>query len=344
MTTQENQGGEIAMIDLGSKQTRVAVTGAAGFIGGHLVKYLRAKGYWVRGIDIRSPEFWSIADADEFCLCDLRDWPEALKAFEGIEEVYGLAADMGGIGFITHDKASIVRNNTLINLHSIDAARLNRVKRYLFTSSACAYPIYRQTQPDAPALKEEEVWPAQPEKGYGEEKLFMERICEYYWEDYGLETRIVRFHNTFGPYGTWEGGREKSPAALCRKVAEAKDGDTIEIWGDGKQTRSYNYIDDCVEGVYRLMRSDYRDPLNLGSDRMVSIDELADIIVAISGKQIHKSYNLDAPQGVRGRNSDNTRSAEVLKWEPKVRLEDGLSRTYEWIAKQVEKKRAAHCA
>jgi GDP-D-mannose 3', 5'-epimerase len=316
---------------------RVLVTGASGFIGGHLVEYLVNRGYWVRGADIKEPEYRATA-AQEFMRLDLRDPEKAMMACAGVDEVYGLAADMGGIGFITHHKAAIVRNNTLINLSTIEAARFNKVKRYFYTSSACAYPGFKQEDVNAKPLREEDAYPADPEDGYGWEKLYFERVCRHYREDYGLETRIVRFHNTYGPLGTYDGGREKSPAALCRKVALAENGGTIEIWGDGKQTRSYNYIDDCVEGIYRLMCSDYQEPLNLGTDRLVSIDELADIIIAISGKTIYKTYNLDAPQGVRGRNSDNTRLRNVLGWEPQVSLEEGLKRTYEWIESQVKSR------
>lgn len=319
-------------------QTRVAVTGAGGFIGGHLSKYLRERGYWVRGVDIKSPEYRPQTDFDEFKRADLRDWQQALNAVGDVHEVYGLAADMGGIGFITQGKAAIVRNNTLINLNTIEAARLNGVQRYFYTSSACAYPGFLQYETDAAPLKEEDAYPADPEDGYGWEKLYFERVCRHYREDYGLETRIVRFHNTFGPKGAYDGGREKSPAALCRKIALANDGDEIEVWGDGEQTRSYNYIDDCVEGIYRLMRSDYREPLNLGQDRMVSINELVDMVAKIAGKTIRKRYDLTKPQGVRGRNSDNTRLREALGWEAKVSLEEGLDKTYHWIESQVKKK------
>ena len=323
-----------------STGTRVLITGAGGFIGHHLTKYLVNKGYWVRGVDIKEPEYEQ-SGADEFKLLDLTRWENCLEATEGIDEVYGLAANMGGIGFIETHKAEIVRDSTLMNMHSIEAARQNGVNRYLFTSSACIYPGHLQKSADVTPLKEEDAYPADAEDGYGWEKLYMERVCRHYREDYGLDTRIVRFHNIFGPLGTYDGGREKSPAAICRKIALANDGDDIEVWGDGGQTRSYCYIDDCVEGIYRLMRSNHVDPINLGQDRMISINELVDIVSQIAGKRIGKRYDTTKPQGVRGRNSDNTRLREVLNWEPRISLEEGLERTYQWIAAELEKKSAA---
>ena len=242
-----------------------------------------------------------------------------------MDEVYNLAANMGGIGFIESHKAEIMRDSALINLHMIEAARNNGVQRFLFSSSACVYPGYLQQTADVTPLREEDAYPADAEDGYGWEKLFMERQCRHYYEDYGLETRVVRFHNIYGELGTYDGGREKSPAAISRKVALAEDGDAIEVWGDGEQTRSYCYVGDCVEGIYRLMRSDYRAPLNLGTDRMVTINELVDIVARIADKRIEKVYDLTKPQGVRGRNSDNTRLRQVLGWEPQVSLEDGLA-------------------
>ena len=314
---------------------KVLVTGAGGFIGHHLVTHLKNQGYWVRGVDLKYPEYSDI-DADEFEILDLRRWDNCLQATRGIDEVYALAADMGGMGFISAHHAEILFNNALINLHTLEAARVNGVKRYLYSSSACIYPEYRQESTDILPLKEEDAYPAQPQDAYGWEKLIAERLCLHYREDYGFETRIVRFHNIFGPLGTWTGGREKAPAALCRKIATAKmTGDhRVEIWGDGNQTRSFCYIDDCVEGIYRLMRSDYREPLNLGQDRMLSIDELADLIADAAGIEIEKVH-IPGPQGVRGRNSDNTRLREELQWEPQISLEDGLARTYAWIEAQV---------
>ena len=322
-----------------SQQTKVLVTGAGGFIGHHLTKYLVERGYFVRGVDIKEPEYEATA-ANEFLLFDLSQAGNCLQATEGMEEVYGLAANMGGIGFIENNKAVIVRDNTLINLHTIEAVRINGVKRYLYTSSACIYPTYNQKETDVTPLKESDAYPADAEDGYGWEKLYMERVCRHYTEDFGLDTRVVRFHNIFGPLGTYDGGREKSPAAICRKIALAQDGEDIEVWGDGEQTRSYCYIDDCVEGIYRLMKSDHREPINLGQDRMISINELVDIVSKIAGKKIGKRYDLTKPQGVRGRNSDNTRLREVLNWEPSVSLEEGLAITYHWIAGELEKQSA----
>jgi nucleoside-diphosphate-sugar epimerase len=320
-----------------NKNKRILVTGAGGFIGHHLVKRLKAEGYWVRGVDIKYPEF-EPSPADEFELLDLRRWDNCLIATRGIDEVYHLAADMGGIGYITAYHADVARNNILINAHMLEASRINGVKKFLFTSSACVYPRYRQNTPDVTPLKEEDAYPADPEPGYGWEKLFTEELCRYYWQDYKFETRIVRLHNVYGPLGTYEGGREKAPAAICRKIALAKDGDEIEVWGDGNQTRSFLYIDDCIEGLIRIMASDYREPLNLGSDRLVTINELVDIVAKIAGKNIKKKHDLTKPQGVRGRNSDNTRLRQVLGWEPQIPLEVGLEKTYKWIESELRKK------
>ena len=321
-----------------SIQVKVLVTGAGGFIGHHLVTHLKRQHYWVRGVDLKYPEY-AKTDADEFELLDLRLRDDCTRATRGIDEVYALAADMGGMGFISCHHSEILHNNALINIHALEAARRNGVRRYLVTSSACVYPEFKQTETEVVPLKEEDAYPAAPQDAYGWEKLIAERLCTHYREDYGLETRIVRFHNIFGPLGTWEGGREKAPAALCRKIAMAKLSgcDQIEIWGDGKQTRSFCYIDDCVKGLHMLMRSEHTQPLNLGQDRMVSIDELADLIAGGAGVHLEKKH-VPGPQGVRGRNSDNTRLRAVLGWEPEISLEEGLARTYRWIEQQVKEK------
>jgi GDP-D-mannose 3',5'-epimerase len=300
-----------------------------------LVTSLKEKGNWVRGADIKYPEF-KPTDADEFELLDLRLWENCLHATKGIDEVYALAADMGGMGFISFNHSQILHNNLLINIHTLDAAHKNGVKRYFYTSSACIYPEYLQNNTDVSPLKEDQAYPAQPQDAYGWEKLITEQLCTHYRKDLGIETRIVRFHNIFGPYGTWYGGREKAPAALCRKVAVAKlTGDyEIEIWGDGEQTRSFCYIDDCVKGIQKLMRSDYPEPLNLGQDRLISINQLAYLIADIAGIQISKKH-IQGPQGVRGRNSDNSRLRQILNWEPEISLEEGLYRTYLWVEEQV---------
>jgi GDP-D-mannose 3', 5'-epimerase len=319
---------------------RVLVTGAGGFIGHHLVSFLKRQGNWVRGVDIKHPEY-SRSEADEFQLLDLRLWEACLEATRGVSEVYALAADMGGMGFISQNHARILHNNLLISTHTLDAARENGVQRYLFASSACIYPEYRQMETAVAPLKEDDAYPANPQDAYGWEKLVTERLCLHYAEEHGIETRIVRFHNIFGPQGTWQGGREKAPAALCRKVAMAKltENPEMEIWGDGKQTRSFCYIDDCTNGLHRLMRSEYSQPLNLGQDRMVTINELADMVAEIAGIRIAKKH-VPGPQGVRGRNSDNTRLREVLGWEPEISLEEGLQRTYEWVENQVRQQLA----
>src|ERR1700722_11503736 len=317
---------------------RALVCGAGGFIGSHLVRRLKREGFWVRGVDLKFPEF-SPTDADDFIKGDLRDFTLCRDALRGINDVYQLAADMGGAGFVftgEHD-AAIMHNSAQLNLNVVPAASLAKVRRLFYASSACIYPEYNQADPDNPNCAEDSAYPALPDSDYGWEKLFSERLNLAYQRNEGLEVRIARFHNIFGPEGTWEGGREKAPAALCRKVAEAADGDTIEIWGDGKQTRSFLYIDECLEGVRRLVQSDFRGPVNVGSDEMVSIDELAAMICRIAGKRL-RIVHIPGPTGVRGRTSDNRLIEERLGWRPSQPLEAGMRKTYEWIAEQVAKR------
>ncbi len=312
---------------------RVVVAGGGGFIGGHLVARLLADGYDVRSADCKPLGEWFqvFPDAENLQL-DLMGIEDCRKAVDGVGTVFNLAADMGGMGFIELNKAACMLS-VLTSTHMLLAARDEEVQRYFYSSSACVYPADRQRDPDVIALREDDVYPAEPEDGYGWEKLFGERMCRHFREDFGLETRVARYHNVYGPMGTWHGGREKAPAAICRKVAAAAmSGDhSIEIWGDGNQSRSFTYIDDCIEGTLRLTGSEVTEPVNIGSDELVSVGELVSIVERIAGVDLCRSYDVSAPQGVRGRNSDNELVQRLLSWSPRTRLEDGLRTTYEWV-------------
>ncbi len=319
------------------KSNNILVCGAGGFIGGHLVKRLKAEGFWVRGADIKCHEYAETA-ADEFVLGDLCDQNVARQAVDGIDEVYQLAADMGGAGYIftgEHD-AAVMYNSAKINLNVLEYGRQAGVKKFFYSSSACMYPEYNQLDPDNPKCSEDSAYPAAPDSEYGWEKLFSERLYLSYMRNYGLQVRVARFHNIFGPEGTWIGGREKAPAAICRKVAETDNRGEIEIWGDGRQTRSFLYIDECLEGVRRLMDSDFSGPVNVGSEEMVTINQLAEIVMKIAGKNLSIRH-IKGPLGVRGRNSDNHLIEEKLGWKPSSPLRDGLEKTYAWVSAQVEK-------
>ena len=319
-------------------RTRAVVCGGGGFIGGHLVAALRGHGgYEVRAIDIKPFGEWyqKFSDVDSRIL-DLRDKQACRTAVQGTDLVYNLAADMGGMGFIENNKA-LCMLSVLINTHLLEAAREFGIERYFYASSACVYAANKQTESANPGLKEADAYPAQPEDGYGWEKLFSERMCRHFREDFALETRIARFHNVYGPWGTYDGGREKAPAAISRKIAQAvlSGRHEIEIWGDGEQTRSFTYIDDCIEGVQRILFSSVSEPLNLGSSEMVSINQLVDIVSDIAGIHLKRKFNLAAPKGVRRRNSDNTTIQELLGWQPSISLRDGLEETYRWIFDQL---------
>jgi GDP-D-mannose 3',5'-epimerase len=318
----------------------VLVNGAGGFIGSHLVKRLKSEGFWVRGADLKRPEYSATA-ADDFVVGDLRDPEVVADVMNGIEDVYQLAADMGGAGYIftgEHD-AAVMHNSALINLNTLQIGVEAGVKRFFYSSSACIYPEFNQMDPDNPVCTESSAYPAGPDSEYGWEKLFSERLYLSYMRNYGVHVRIARFHNIFGPDGTWDGGKEKAPAALCRKVAQAPEGGEIEIWGDGKQTRSFLYVDECVEGVRRLMESDFTGPVNIGSEEMVTINQLAELVMDVAGKELG-IHHIKGPLGVRGRNSDNKLIFEKLGWRPNRPLREGLQKTYAWVANQVEMTRA----
>jgi len=316
---------------------RILVAGGGGFIGGWLVKELLSQGNQVSAVDIKPMSEWSqVFPEATNSVRDLSNLENCFKSTAGIDEVYNLAADMGGMGFIENNKAACMLS-VLINTHLLMASKENGVSKYFFASSACVYNASKQNQTNIDPLREEDAYPAMPEDGYGWEKLFSERMCRHFYEDYGLETRVARYHNVYGPNGTWDGGREKAPAALCRKVATAKASsiNSIEIWGDGEQTRSFTYIEDCIKGSIMLMNSDIREPLNIGSSQMVSINSMVEIIDGIAGVELTRKYNLEAPKGVRGRNSDNTRIQDLLNWQPSISLSTGLAATYKWIEEQV---------
>ena len=318
---------------------RILITGGGGFIGSHLARYLYSQGHFVRVVDIKFDDYIEEEYCSQRLQLDMRLFENCLKATEEVDKVYNLAANMGGIGFITSVFADVMHDNVLINTYMLEAAVRNKVKRFFFSSSACVYPNYKQTKSDVEGLREDDVYPADPNEAYGWEKLFTEEMVKAYQKDRGLDVRIVRYHNIYGPEGTYKGGKEKAPAALCRKVAEASNLGVITIWGDGTATRSFCYIDDCVKGTVMLMESDYDKPLNIGSDRLVSVDELADIIIKISGKKMTKTYDLSAPEGVKGRNADLTLVKKVLGWEPEISLEEGMAKTYRWIEMMVKKDR-----
>jgi GDP-D-mannose 3',5'-epimerase len=321
-----------------SKNELVVVCGGGGFIGGHLVADLKRQGYSrIRSVD-RKPmtQWYQVFPDTENLVLDLQEKEACVDALQGAYECYNLAADMGGMGFIELNKA-LCMLSVLINTHLLLAAKQVGVRRFFYASSACVYAGYRQKTPDNPGLKESDAYPAEPEDGYGWEKLFSERMCRHFREDFGIETRMARYHNVYGPSGTYDGGREKAPAAVCRKVIQAKlsGNHDIEIWGDGEQTRSFMYIDDCLKGTQDIMHSDILEPINLGSDEMVTINQLVDIVEDIAGIKLKRNYNLDAPKGVRGRSSDNTLIKQRLGWAPSISLRDGMAKTYEWIHEQI---------
>lgn len=318
---------------------KCCVTGSVGFIGSHLVNFLKRKGYWVRGVDIRpKSDCYLKTEEDEFLRLNLRLPKDASRAVKDIDYIFNLAADMGGIGYITEYNAPIMYNNSLININMLEASRRANVERYFFSSSACTYNRNLQMEPNSPPLKESDVLPAHPDSAYGWEKLYAELLCLSYEHDYGLPVRIARFHNIFGTNCTYKGGQEKFPAAVCRKVAEAPNGGEIILWGDGKQRRSYLWVDDCCEAFYKLVQSDYSDPINIGTDRSVGVDELAYMVMGIAGKTLVIEHDLTKPQGVRGRNCNLDLAKKILRWKPTISLEDGMKELYQWVEEQVKKK------
>jgi len=322
-----------------SAQIKVCVTGAGGFIASHVAKKMKEDGYYVIGVDwVRNEYFQETEFCHEFLLLDLRNYDNCLKATNGCEWVFNLAADMGGMGFIQSNHAVILYNNTMISFNVMEAARINGAKRFFYSSSACIYPEFKQLDPSNPGLKEADAWPANPQDAYGLEKLVSEELCMHYQKDFGIQVRIARFHNIYGPQGTWKGGREKSPAAFCRKAIVSQK--EFEMWGDGEQTRSFCYIDDCVEGIIRLMKSDYPKPLNLGSEEMYSMNDMAKLVLSFVGKEQLPIKHIPGPEGVRGRNSNNDLIREVLGWAPSITLAVGLKKTCDWIKIQVEKDNA----
>jgi len=324
---------------MASAKRRILVAGGGGFIGSHLAKRLKNEGHWIRIVDTKANEYFPESDiCHEFIQGDLRFMENCMKACEGIDWAYNLAADMGGMGFIQSNHSVILYNNIMISFNMVEAARRQNVKRFFYSSSACIYPEHKQLDTDNPGLKESDAWPAAPQDAYGLEKIATEEMCKYYGKDFGMEFRIGRFHNIYGPQGTWKGGREKAPAAFCRKARSTTHEIGFEMWGDGKQTRSFCYIDDCVEGVVRLMNSDFKEPLNLGSDEMVSMEDMAHMALLYAGKKDVKIRNIPGPEGVRGRNSDNTLIKKVLGYAPSTSLKDGLKRTFTWIDEQITKE------
>jgi len=322
---------------------KILVTGAGGFIGGHLVRDLVNRGFEVRAVDVKNVGSWyQFNEESENIVADLRSLEQCKTVSKNVDQVFNLAADMGGMGFIESNKAACMKS-VLINTHLLEQAVENGVRRFFFSSSACVYAHDKQTDPRNLGLKESDAYPAMPEDGYGWEKLFSERMCRHFLEDFGLETRVARYHNVYGPHGTWDGGREKAPAAICRKIALAKitGNKNIEIWGDGEQSRSFTYIEDCIKGTIEIMSGNHAEPVNLGSSEMVTINELVGLVEEIAGIKVERNYNKKAPQGVRGRNSDNSEFVSRYGWQPKISLRQGLEKTYSWIYDEISRNSSA---